>query len=144
MIPIDAKAETEYLMRDLFGFAKKMLEEYGEFLPFGGYVNVVGRLIHVGLDDSSERRAAEGLKRLKEGLRSIARRDGGRVFGYAVNVSLPSAVAASKSAIQFFLEHKDGYCAEVFFVYSSSERGITVDETFAQPGECFFFADASR
>lgn len=143
MISINAKAEAEHLMSELFGFAEKMLIQYGEFHPFGGYLDVTGRMKHVGLDyeHTKKKSGKEELTLLKNGLRSIAKRRGGRVFGYAVDVVLPSAEGEKKDAIQFFLEHKNGYCAEVFFVYTvNPDRGVEVNETFAQAGTRFFFA----
>lgn len=142
MIPITAKAEAENLMRELFSFAKKMLSQYGEFHPFGGYLDVTGRMVHVGLDgESGEGRSGrEELTLLKDALKSIANRDGGRVFGYAANVTL-STRRPETEAIQFFLEHKGGYCAEVFFVYViNSAREVEIIEKFAKEGTPLFFA----
>lgn len=143
MISINAKAEAEHLLSELFGFAEKMLTQYGEFHPFGGYLDMTGRLVHVGLDDedAQKKAAKEELTLLKDALRSIAKRSGGRAFGYAVDVVVPSAGGEKKDAIQFFLEHKKGYCAEVFFVYTLDPvRGVEVKETFAQEGTRLFFA----
>ena len=47
-----AKEECEELMNSLVPVAKMLLKEQGgEFLPFGGYMEPNGQIIHVGVED---------------------------------------------------------------------------------------------
>lgn len=48
---MNGKRDAEMLMRELLSFAKQMLDEHGEFHPFGGYMKPSGEIVHVGVDD---------------------------------------------------------------------------------------------
>lgn len=119
MINIDPKAEAELLLNELYPFAEKMLRTYGEFSPFGGYVDATGRMVHVSLEDVDAKESGrEMYNRLVDGLRKFVLEKGARACGIVVNVTLPNNNAVFKEdAIRIFLEHKDGYCADVFYCY---------------------------
>lgn len=134
------KKQVEVLMNDLLGFAKKMLAEYGEFHPFGGYLKPSGAVVHVGvqsdLDDGDSRRE---MSSLIQGLKELVV-DGGPVgFGTAVDVRLPFPDGGKGDAIKFFLEHEDGYCAEVFFRYKLDAGEVVILDVTAQQGKPLFF-----
>lgn len=142
MIKIDQNAELDLLMSELFPFAEKMLRTYGEFNPFGGYIDATGRIVHAGLDDiQTEESGSDKLSRLVAGLSRIQAEKGARACGFVVNVALPNHNGLEKQdAIRFFLEHKDGYCADVFFCYRlSEENDFSVTKNFAQQGASVFF-----
>lgn len=135
------KKQVEVLMNELLGFAKKMLSEYGEFHPFGGYLRPSGSVVHVGVnsdvDDGDSQREMEFLVR---GLKDLVV-DGGPIgFGTVADVSLPSSSGEKRDAIKFFLEHEDGYCAEVFFNYKLTSGEVVILDVTAQQGESVFFA----
>lgn len=132
---MSGKSDCESLLAELLLFAEKMLSEYGEFHPFGGYLKNSGDVVHVGAEDVS----AEGtVKKLRQEFKRLAKENAGKAFGIVTNVMLPLDSGAKTDAIEFDLEHRDGYCAEVFYRYSL-EGGFKIIEITAQRGEVCFF-----
>lgn len=126
-------------MRELLEFAKKMLGAYGEFHPFAGCLQSPTKMVHVGVELSEggghawNRIEALYASLQKESAHALA-------FGVVSNVRLPDDVG-SRDAVKIFLEHKGGYCADVFFCYDlTRENGLKFTETFAQEGRSVFFA----
>ncbi|KHL58667.1 MULTISPECIES: hypothetical protein [Xanthomonas] len=130
------KKDAERLMAELLGFAKKMLAQHGEFHPFGAYLSDSGEIVQVGVEGGSAREKAA---RIEASFRDLAARGGVRVFGVATNIDLAAGEGRVADAIQIFLEHRDGYCADVFFRYELDE-GLTILETSAQQGDSRLFA----
>ena len=122
-------------MNELLGFAEKMLNEYGEFHPFGGYLKNSGAMVQVGAESGS---AQEKVGHLVASFRRLASERKGKVFGVATNVTLPFDDGKKGNAIKVFLEHREGYCAEVFFRYDLSD-GAKITDTTAQQGEPVIF-----
>lgn len=142
MIKINPKAEVELLLNELYPFAEKMLRTYGEFNPFGGYIDATARMVHAGLEEiETEESGTEKWNRLVDGLRRIIVEKGARACGFVVNVTLPRDNGVDKEdAIRVFLEHKDGYCADVFYCYSLSESyDVSITRSYAQQGVPVFF-----
>lgn len=129
----NSKMQAEMLMSELVEFAEKMLRSDGEFHPFGGYLNESGKVVHVGLSPevnwTSDRHRAEALL---ESLRTLAQQNTPLVLGVVSNVSLASE-GGSSDAIRVFLEHRSGYCADVFFHYCLAE-GVAISNITAQQG----------
>lgn len=133
-----AKEQCELLMGELVEFAKKMLRSYGEYHPFGGYLTEGEQVVHVGLSsDVAWTSEQHRFQALSESLRALVHQKQPVVLGIATNVSLPSQ-SGSNDAIRVFLEHRSGYCAEVFFHYQLAE-GLKILKVTAQQGEPFLF-----
>jgi len=137
-----AKAQAEVLMNDLVDFAEKMLKSHGEFHPFGGYLSEEKEIVHVGLSAdvqwSSDQHRANALA---ESLRSLTQKNQPIVLGIVTNVSL-AGDADNGDAIRVFLEHKSGYCANVFFHYAlRAGHDISILDSTAQQGVPQFFLD---
>ncbi|HJR75237.1 MAG TPA: hypothetical protein VJ806_16555 [Luteimonas sp.] len=137
---MDAKQQVESLTNDLLEFAKKMLAEHGEFHPFGGYLKSSAQMVNVGVKPSSSNESAQNkvgvligeFKRLTN--EAIA-------FGIVTDVKLPRDDGSKGDAVQIFLEHKSGYCADVFFRYElTANRHVEITDTIAQRGDPLFFA----
>lgn len=139
------KAESEFLMNELYPFAEKMLIERGEFHPFGGFISQTGKMVHFSVVVKARplnERAKLG--KLIEGLRGQAV-IGARAIGHVSNVSLPLKNGKARDAIQVNLEHRHGLCAEMFFVYElEPEKCVTVLDTFAQEGHRTFFPESAE
>jgi hypothetical protein len=136
-----AKQQTEILMNELFCFAEKMLSEYGEFHPFGGYLKSSGEVVHVGVQSSRDnKRPQQKIDALIRSFKQLAAQGKAMAFGVVVDVMLPNADGSKGDAIKFLLEHQDGYCAEVFFRYAINDGNVEIIEITAQEGESIFFS----
>lgn len=137
---MSAKKQTEALMNELFGFAEQMLRTYGEFHPFGGYLKSSGEVVHVGVQSSRGNEGAQQkIDRLKRSFKEMAAQEKAVAFCVVADVRLPTGDGGKGDAIKFLLEHRDGYCAEVFFRYAFGDGEIEVVEITAQQGEPRFF-----
>ena len=142
---MNAKQESEKLMNVLLPLAEKMLRQYGEFYPYGGYMKPDGTIVDVGAEDPDTDRpkSKDLLYVLRSSFREMADTNQCKavaiVFGVAVN--LPKSNRKS-DAIQVCVEHADGYSAEVFFPYQISNNEIVYDETFAQAGKREIFGQS--
>lgn len=134
------KMQAESLMNELVEFAEKMLGEYGEFHPFGGFMSDDEEITQVGL--SPEINWESGAMRadaLSEAIKDIASERQPIVLGIVTNVSLPTH-AGVRDAIRVFLEHRDGYCADVIFLYKITNGEVVIDDVTAQQGNPYIFS----
>lgn len=138
---MSGKGQVEILMNELLGFAEKMLREYGEFLPFGGYLRHSGAVVHVGAKSNpSSKDSREQMDILITSFKKMAFSGDAEAFGIVADVKLPYDDGSNGDAIQFILEHEDGYCAEVFFRYKKGVLGkVEITAPIAQQGEPQFF-----
>jgi hypothetical protein len=49
---MNPKQESDILINEVLPVAKRMLNEHGEFFPYGGYMKLNGEIVHVGAKDS--------------------------------------------------------------------------------------------
>ena len=137
-----AKIEVENLMIELFDFAKKMLKQYGEFHPFGGYLDANKQVVHIGVDMmiSADSTGNDRLDLLVDTFKSTLKIHTAVAFGLVTNVTLQKDGGEKQDAIKLFLEHQEGYCVEVFFEYTVlSNKTVEIIAKFAQAGEAVFF-----
>lgn len=127
-------------MNDLLGFAEKMLASHGEFHPFAAYLRIPNEIVHVGLPsdvrwrDDSHRESA-----LIDALAPIAASSLALVFGVATNVSRSDG-GEKRDAVRVFLEHRSGYCVDVFFFYAlGDDLSVRFGDVAAQAGQQRFF-----
>jgi len=126
-------------MNEAVPFAKRMLEEYGEFFPYGAYIKSGGEIVQVGAydKDTDQPESKDLLYLLRDSFTSMAKV--GECIATAmvidVKVNLPNTNSRT-DAIQVCLEHRDGYSAEVFFPYVIADDGqIVYGPIFAQRGK---------
>ncbi|WP_155760416.1 hypothetical protein [Stenotrophomonas maltophilia] len=132
------KEEVERILGDMLQFARKMIVEHGEFYPFGVYLASTGDIVHTGVQMDGGG-AADRMRLLQLALQG--RKDWAVACGIASNVWLPRSDDAGLDAVRVFLEHRDGYCAEVFCPYDLSKSDpLIVAEIFAQEGDSVFFS----
>ena len=132
------KQECEALMNDLMPLAEKMLKQFGEFYPYGGYMKSNGQIVHVGAKDPKTDRpkSKDLIAILKQSFRDLVEAGQCKATGIVYDVVIPLPSESRKSdAIQFCLDHADGYSAEVFFPYQLIDHQIIYGETFAQDGK---------
>lgn len=125
-------------MNAVLPLAEKMLKQYGEFYPYGGYIKEDGALVEVGTQDpdSDHPRSKDLIYLLRSSLREIASSTHCRAVAIVVDVTvIPPTTDRKSDAIQVCLEHVDGYSAEVFFPYQIVAGDIVYGKTFAQAGK---------
>jgi hypothetical protein len=135
---MSVKQECEELMNELLPFAKRMLDEYREFHPFGGTLSSWGEIVHVGasIDDQDFSSGTTLRDVMKKSFRDDA--DVGKFRAAAivcdVRVQAPGEPDV-RDAIQVEIDHRDGYSAVVFFPYTFSAAGVlSVEPPFASKG----------
>lgn len=141
-----SKKECEMLMNELLPVAEKMLKQYGEFYPYGGYIELGGNIVHVGAKDShsDHPKSRDLIRTLEDSFRELAIRGRCKAIAivFDVTTTLPKSSAKS-DAIQVSLEHKDGYSVQVFFPYEVSDGQLIYKSSFAEEGEHRFFASVN-
>jgi hypothetical protein len=132
---MNAKQESERLMNEILPLAEKMLREYGEFHPYGGYLKPNGEVVHVGAQDvdTDYPKARDLIYVLRSSFQELARAGQCKAVAmvFYVTVTLPESDQKS-DAIQVCVEHVEGYSAEVFFPYQIVNKEVVYGETFAQ------------
>jgi hypothetical protein len=135
------KEEVEVLMNEGIKFAGQMLSEHGEFFPFGRALRPNGKIVDVGASDGTEHpRSQKLIDLLVNGFKEAARQ--GEYIAIAiffdVKVARPSD-GRKVDAVQVGLEHKTGYCADVFFPYTLAQRDVAFGNIFAQKRDALVF-----
>jgi hypothetical protein len=131
------KTDCETLMSSVLPFAKKMLDENGEFYPYGAAMRADKGIISVANYDGQEHPQSvdviDGLKKI-----FVAGGTSGEFMATAlisdVRVTLPSDNTKS-DAISVSLDHREGYSVVVFFPYKLEKGVVTVGTVFAQKGK---------
>jgi hypothetical protein len=135
---MNGKKDCEKLMTDLLPLAEKMLKEFGEFYPYGGYMKYDGEIVHIGAqdEDTDHPTSKDLIHILRDSLSQQAKARNCRAAALLFDVCIHLPGKAEKSdAIKVCLEHVDGYSADVFLPYESALGRLTYGDTFAQQGE---------
>lgn len=125
-------------MNALLPFAEKMLREYGEFYPYGGYIKSYGAIVDAGASDpdTDHPKSADLIYVLRSSLRekATAGERTATAIVFDVKVTLPASDQKS-DAIQLCIDHAEDYSVEVFVPYRLIDKGVVFGEIFAQPGK---------
>ena len=135
---MNAKQESEKLMNAVLPLAEKMLRQYGEFYPYGGYMKPDGTIVDVGADDldTDRPKSKDLIYVLQASFREMASTNECKAVAIVFDVTVNVPNSSRKSdAIQVCVDHADGYSAEVFFPYQIVNSEIVYEETFAQEGK---------
>ena len=130
------KADCEKLLDELIPFAEKMLREYGEFLPFGGYMLPEGAIVHAGAQSGEEHPPSQDLIDILRGAyqKKASRREvRATALVYDVRVKPPGGDQV-QDAILVELDHETHYSIRVVFPYRLLNGAISRGETFAMKG----------
>ncbi len=134
-----AKQEAERLMNELVPFAKRMLTENGCFLPFGGYINEQGEVVHMGAQIEGEEYSlpSDLLRVLRKELVDLARSGKAWATGVVFDVTVAVPPAKVKSdAIEIDLDHRGDYSVRVYYPYTIEVNGTCVfAPIFASEGD---------
>jgi hypothetical protein len=139
---MNPKEDSERLMNAILPVAERMLTQHGEFYPFGGYMKPDGAIVHVGAADSDTDRpkSKDLIYVLRSSFQEMARTSQCKATAIVLDVAVTLPKSNLKSdAIQFCVEHADGYSVEIFFPYQIIDNRIVYDQTFAQQGKLEIF-----
>jgi hypothetical protein len=136
-----SKEEVELLMNDGITFAEQMLALHAEFYPFGRTLTTDGRIQLVSPSDGTEHPSSQDLiDILLNGFRSEAGAGQHRAVALFMDVTVRDPTSGQKvDAVQVGLEHRDGYCADVFFPYAIANGAVSFGRMFAQQREGMVF-----
>jgi hypothetical protein len=127
--------QCERLMDALLPFAEEMLVKHGEFYPFGGALNLNGKVINQGAWTGQEHSPSEDvIKVLHEGLKKGA--EGGEFLAtalvYDVKV-IPPGKAEKTDAVAVDVDHRDGVSQTVIYPYCLEDGKPSLGQTYAIP-----------
>jgi len=132
------KNDSERLMNGVLPFAERMLRDYGEFHPYGGYLRPDGELVQVGAHDPDTEypKAKDLIYVLRSAFQEMARDGRCKAVAIVFDVKVKLSGSEGKSdAVQISLDHVNGYSVDVFFPYQIVNREVIYGKTFAQAGK---------
>lgn len=128
----EAQDDLDGLVNVVLPFAQKMLQEQGEFFPFGATVSDAGEVAMLaGKPDNSDRPSSVSvIEIMVDGARS--KREGLRAVAVCADVRLNGS-----DAIRVGLEHRDGQALAVYLPYKKKRfgRGVEIGSMQAGPSE---------
>ena len=136
------KEQVEDLMNEGMSFAERMLRDPGEFFPFGVVRKSDDSIQYVDASDGREAPPSKDLiDLLNQGFRRGAA--SGEYVATAIFVDVlttPPGTSSKTDAVQVGLEHRSGYCVDVFIPYQRSPDGaVRFGDIFASQRESSVF-----
>lgn len=135
---MNGKKDCEKLMNALLPLADKMLQDHGQFYPYGGYMKPSGEIVEVGAqdEDTDYPKSQDLLHVLRDSFSDMGKSGGCRATALVFDARVDFPETAKKTnAIQVCIEHIDGYSAEIFFPYEIRDSRLNYGVTFAQEGK---------
>lgn len=129
--------DCERLLNATLPFAKKMLDEHGEFLPFGAEMRLNGEIVSIAGYDGNEHPPSKDIIALLDDhfLTAASRREViATALIYDVRVTPPDSTQ-STDAVAIALDHQSGYTKDVYFPYRLDQGVVTLSEPFANEGQ---------
>ena len=119
----EVRADAKRLFEELVAFARDMLRQHGEFLPFAYAVRSDGTVEAYGADTSSERPGARDLYAMLEARLAASARDAAiRAAGICVLVTLNDN-GKQTTGIRILTEHASGSAAMTLIPCIKDESG---------------------
>jgi hypothetical protein len=132
------KQESERLMNDILPLAQRMLREYGEFYPYGGYIKPDGEIVHVGAKhlETDHPKSNDLIHILRSSFQDMARANECKAVAIICDVRVTAPGSDQKTdAIQVILDHVDDYSVRIFFPYQIAKQEVVYGKTFAWQGK---------
>jgi hypothetical protein len=131
-----AKADAEKIMQAMLPFAKRMLEEYGEFLPYGAAMTSNGEVVSVAGHDGREKPPSQDIiGLLRDSFRASAKSRKYKATGIFFNVRVVAPGSSETTdAIAIALDHQENYSVVVYIPYKLVSGKVQYGEIFATAG----------
>ena len=131
-----AKQDVEKLMNSALPFAEKMLNEHGEFLPYGEAMRPSGEIVSVGADSGEEHPPSQELIDILRSAFKSAAAEGEYIATAIVydSLTIPPGSEEKTDAIAVALDHRDDYSVLVFFPYELVDGTAELQPPFAVKG----------
>jgi hypothetical protein len=126
----EAQNDMDSLLEAVLPFAQQMLDQHGEFFPFGARVSVDGELVMLATDAVAEHPPSQDvLDELLNVARAVARDSRAACFTSDVLVD-------GGDAIRVEIEHRDGHAIVVLLPYEMVRPGpgVVYGDLMAAPG----------
>ena len=141
------KEQAEALMKSGLPIAQAKIAGSADFDAFGAVMTKDGAIEPVSPPSETEQNAAlDPIDLLEKGFR--ARAGSGELRATAIFVSArvqPPDEAGTTDAIEVLIEHREGYCANVFYPYARAEDGtVSYRAPFAVPRDGTIFGSCSK
>jgi len=136
----DPRDEMDELLNACLPFARQMLEQHGEFHPFGATITSEGQLGLEGADPGEEFPAGQDLVQfLVSALKTRAAQNAIKATAICANVTMKRP-AGDRDAVPVAIEHRDAQPIVVFMPYRKKRlRGYDFDELSAAEGVSTIF-----
>jgi hypothetical protein len=133
-------------MNDILPLAEKMLRDYGEFYPYGGYIKPNGEIVHVGAKhpETDRPKSNDLIHILRSSFQDMARAKQCKAVAIICDVRVRAPGSTRKTdAIQVMLDHIDNYSMRIFLPYQISNKEVVYGNSFAWQGERDIFGRVS-
>ncbi len=138
---IQAKQQSEELLTVTVEFAKQMLTNHGEFIPYGGAIRPDGEIISIGGTNGDEHpESQEIIDLLKSSFISAASKGEYIATALVFDVKvIPPGQETKTDAIAVAIDHKQGLSVIVLHPYQIVDGKVSYGEVFAYAGEGSIF-----
>jgi hypothetical protein len=135
------RRQVERVMNAGLPFAEKLLAEKGEFAPFGAVMLPTGLIQNVGTEPPDAEASTETLyAELLDALRAGSESEDYRVVATFAMVELRDpADGRIVSAVHVGLEHRDGYCVDIYYPTLLRGEQVILGESIAVRREGLIF-----
>lgn len=132
----EGKEESQQLMDAVLPLAEQLLNDHGEFFPYGGAMTSAGKIVSVAAYDGDEHPpSSEVISMLQKAFISAAESKEYKATALVYDVRVPLPDSSEKSdAIAINLDHESGYSVIVFLPYQLSGGELKFGNIFAQAG----------
>ena len=129
--PAVARRQAQRLMNAGLPFAEKMLAEHGRFFPFGTVMLPDGLIRAVGATEDLEQAPDELYRNMLQALRAGAGDGSFAAAATFANVEMQHPDGRTITAVHVALEHRAGYCVDIYFPVERTGETVGLGESFA-------------
>jgi hypothetical protein len=121
------------LVEAVLQLAKSKVERYGDFAVYGGLLQQDHSVVYVGLTESSRSPAVVSIDALRRELRHRVERGEAIAVAIVLGVRIvPPGEEHASAAIEVLVQHRDAYCADMFYPYRVIDGAVRLGQVFAQ------------